>query len=340
MILVTGGTGMLGSHLIIDLINKGLKFRALKRKTSNLDNVKKIFSFYYSNAEQLFSKIEWFDADLLDTESLSEAMKGIEKVYHVAAMVSFDPRDKYRMINNNINGTSNIVNASLEAGIKKLCHVSSISALGRTDNGSAINEETFRNPKGRYSGYSISKFRSELEVWRGITEGLNAVIVNPSIIIGPGDWQSGSPSFFSNIAKGLKFYTKGITGYVDVLDVVKLMVELMESEISSERFVVSAENICFKDIFSLVADSIGVKKPHIYANSFLLGLAWRFESVKSSILGKPPMITKDSALSAKSYNNFSSKKLIETLNFKFTPISGSIKRIAEIYKKDKSGDYL
>jgi dihydroflavonol-4-reductase len=334
MILVTGGTGMLGSHLLLDLLNKGENIRAIKRESSDLNKVKKIFAFYHPNGEELFSKIDWYNADISDTESLNEAFDDIDKVYHVAAIVSFDPRDKYLMINNNVKGTANIVNASLKNGIKKLCHVSSISALGNTQTTLPIDEETFRNPKDQYSGYSISKFLSELEVWRGITEGLNAVIVNPSIILGPGDWKSGSPSIFSNIAKGLKFYTKGITGYVDVWDVVKSMVELMESEIKSERFIVSAENLSFKNLFSVVAEALDVKKPSIYANSLLLSLAWLFENVKSKINGNPPLITKDSVRSAKNFNYFSSNKLVEVLNFKYTPISESISRIAEIYRKD------
>lgn len=335
MVLVTGGTGMLGSHLLLELIKNGQSVRAIRRKTSNMENVRKIFSFYEKNYDEYFNKIEWVEADVLDVESLIPALEGVEKVYHAAAMVSFDPRDKYRMIDNNVRGTANIVNACLECGIHKLCHVSSISALGYTGNVDFITEETFRNPKGRYSGYSISKFRSEMEVWRGITEGLNAVIVNPSIILGPGDWKSGSPSIFSNIGKGLKFYTEGITGYVDVLDVVKSMIYVMESEIVSERFIISSENLSFKEIFSVVADSLGVKQPSIRANAFMLGIAWRIEALKSRIFGKVPLVTKDSAHSAKSINRFSNEKSIKLLDMRYMPIVQSVERIAGIYLNDR-----
>lgn len=331
MILITGGTGMLGAHLVMDLILRGETVRVLKRRNSNLSIVKKIFSFYHPDAEDIYSKIEWFDSDILDIDGITSAIEGIDKVYHCAAMVSFDPRDKYTMIENNIKGTANIVNASLDSGVKKLCHVSSISALGQTGNNNPIDEETFRNPKGRYSGYSISKFRSELEIWRGITEGLNAVIVNPSVILGPGDWKSGSPSIFSNIAKGLRFYTHGVTGYVDVLDVVESMVAVMDSEIVNERFVVSSENLSFKELFSKVANSLGVKRPQIYANSAMLQLAWRIESIISKLNGKSPILTKETCFSAQNVNIFSSKKLIDKLGFKFIPIQESIERIANIY---------
>jgi len=333
MVLVSGGTGMLGAHLLYKLIKENKKVRALKRKTSNLEIVKDIFSYYDNDYETLFAKIEWFEADILDSESILLAMEGVEYVYHAAAVVSFDPRDKERMISNNIKGTQNMVNAAIVHQIKKFCHVSSISALGEATNGNLITEETFRNPKGRHSGYSISKYLSELEVWRGITEGLSAVIVNPSIILGPGDWRSGSPSIFSNIHKGLKFYTKGITGYVDVLDVVNAMIVLMESTITGERFVVSAENLSFRELFSEVAVALGVKKPTIKANSFMLAIAWRLEALKSRIMNVQPKVTRDSAYSAQKLAMFSSRKLIDTINFKYTSITESANRVAGNFKK-------
>jgi len=333
MILVSGGTGMLGAHLLHKLVKENNKVRALKRKSSNLNIVRQIFSYYSDNHEELFEKIEWFDGDILDSESILCGMEGVEFLYHVAAMVSFAPRDKEQMIGNNVRGTQNLVNAALVHDIKKFCHVSSISALGEATNGELITEETFRNPKGRHSGYSISKYLSELEVWRGITEGLNAVIVNPSIILGPGNWDSGSPSIFSNINKGLRFYTEGITGYVDVLDVVDIMTSLMESSIKGERYIVSGENLSFKDIFSEIAVTLGVKKPSIKANNLMLGIAWRLETLKSRILNVQPKVTKDSAFSAQKLALFSSEKLIDAIDFKYTPISDCVLRIAKNYKE-------
>jgi len=334
MILVTGGTGMLGAHLLFELVNTGNKVRALKRTKSNLDIVKRIFSYYSSNYEQLFTQIEWFDADILEVESIFQSMQGIDKVYHLAAMISFNPRDKEKMIQNNVKGTTNIINAALQNNIKKLCHVSSISALGIADNGIEINEETFRNPKSRYSGYSLSKFYSELEVWRGITEGLNAVIAAPSVILGPGDWNTGSPSIFSRIYKGLKYYTKGITGYVDVKDVTNAMIKLMESDISNERFILSADNLSYKDLFLKVAESLNVKSPVIEANAIMLGIAWRFEYIKSLLTSAYPLITKDMAYSALNMHLYSSKKIMEALDFKYTPIDKTIAEISQIYKND------
>lgn len=336
MILVSGATGMLGAHLLLKLLQEDKKVRALKRPTSNLMVTKQIFSYYTTDYEKLFSKIEWFEADVLDTDGVLQAMENIEYVYHAAATVSFASKDRTWMIKSNTKGTQNMVNAALVKQVKKFCHVSSISALGEASNGDFIDEDSFRNPKGRYSGYSISKYLSELEVWRGITEGLNAIIVNPSIILGPGDWRSGSPSIFSNIDKGLRFYTEGITGYVDVLDVVDAMTKLMDSNIHGERFIVSAENLSFKNIFCQVANALEVRRPSIKANSFMLGIAWRLETIKSRLTGKQPKVTKDSAYSAQKPARFSSQKLIDAIGFKYTPITESVERIAKNYK-DSTG---
>jgi len=336
MILVTGATGMLGAHLLYELVIKGDKVRALKRSKSNLEVVKRIFGYYNPDFETIFSQIEWFEADILDAERIYQSMDGIDKIYHTAAMVSFNPKDKESMIRNNVKGTANVVNAALENNISKLCYVSSISALGNSEKDNMISENTFRNPKGRYSGYSLSKFYSELEVWRGITEGLKAVVVNPSIILGPGNWNSGSPGIFSTVYKGLKFYTEGITGYVDVLDVTKSMMQLMECDISGERFIVSSENLSFNDIFSKIAEKIEVGKPRFKATVGMLAIAWRLEYLKSLITSRPPLLTKDIVYSALDTNLYSSKKLIEAINFTYLPIDKSVNRIAELFKKDKS----
>lgn len=334
MILVSGGTGMLGTHLLFNLIKKGEKVRAMKRASSYLDTVKKIFSYYHPDPESIFNKIEWVDADILDVESVNAAMIDVNQVYHVAAIVSFRPSDKIKMIKNNVDGTANMVNAALENNIAKFCHVSSVAALGVSHDESLVNEETFRKPDFDYSGYSISKYLSEMEVWRGIAEGLNAVIVNPSIILGPGYWKTGSPSLFYNVWKGLKFYTKGVTGYVDVWDVVKIMESLMESSVNNERFVISAENLSFKELFDIIANSVNKPRPNISVNSFMLKIAWRLEYLRSEITGFTPIITKDMVNSANSISNYSNKKISDLLDFKFRTINETVKDIATIFNSD------
>ncbi len=334
MILVSGGTGMLGTHLLFELVNRGEKVRAMKRASSYLETVKKIFAYYHPNPESIFNKIEWVDADILDIDSVNVAMKDVDEVYHVAAIVSFRPSDKIKMIKNNVDGTANMVNAAIENNITKFCHVSSIAALGVSDDEKPVDEETFRKPDADYSGYSISKYLSEMEVWRGVAEGLNAVIVNPSIILGPGYWRTGSPSLFYNIWKGLKFYTKGVTGYVDVWDVVKIMINLMESSVKNERFVVSAENLSFNDFFNLIADSMNKARPKIFIKPFVLEIVWRLEYLRSKFTKSGALITKDTALSASSISNYSNKKISDLLNFKFKPIKESVDEISKLIIND------
>ncbi len=216
---------MLGAHLIFDLLQSNQRIRAIKRSTSDLNTVRKIFSYYSDQSETLFEKIEWVDADLLDVYSIEESLKDVSQVYHCAAMVSFNKKDQQRMTENYVQGKANLINACIHMGIKKLVHVSSIAALGRAEKGEKTTEKTPWKDSDKDSPYSISKYQSELEVWRGIAEGLNAVIINPSVILGPGDWSKGSPSFFPLIAKGMKFYSQGINGYVGVKDVCRVMVD-------------------------------------------------------------------------------------------------------------------
>lgn len=331
MILVTGGTGMLGAHLLFKLIKNGERVSAIKRASSDLQNVRKIFSFYSDDSDQLLEKIEWVDADLLDIFSLEDALEGIKQVYHCAAMVSFNKKDQKRMLENNVAGTANLVNACLKEGIEKLVHVSSIAALGRAEKGEATTETTPWKDSDKDSPYSISKYRSEQEVWRGIAEGLNAVIINPSVILGPGDWSKGSPSFFSLIQKGMKFYTHATNGYVGVKDVVDVMIQLMQSDIYGERFIVNAENLTYLELFNMIAKSIGAKFPSIEAKAWMLNLGWRMAKIPALFTGKTPQFTKSTARSFINAYEYSSAKLEASIGFEFTAIQKVIGEIGTLY---------
>src|ERR1051325_6277423 len=250
MIFVTGGTGLIGSHLLYDLAKKGERVRALKRSKSETNEVKKIFSYYTEDAESLFSKIEWVEGDLLDVNSLFDALDGTTHVYHCAAMVSMNPEDRKKMIENNLKGTSNMVNAALEKKVQKFCHVSSVAALG-IEPEKEITEETGWNNKTNFSGYAVSKYLSENEVWRASQEGLNVTIVNPTVVIGPGNWRRSSGDIFLGANKGLRWFTEGGIGYVDVRDVSKAMVQLMESEIKNEKFILLSKDFSYQNFFDL-----------------------------------------------------------------------------------------
>ncbi len=331
MILVTGGTGLVGSHLLLELTGKHNLVRAIHRPESNLRQVYDIFSLYLENPEERYNRIEWVAGDITDIDSIFEVLNDIEYVYHTAADVSFIPGERIRLMDNNVGGTANVVNACLEKNIKKLCFVSSTSALGDSPKEENITEDILWTYSKERSLYSISKFNSEMEVWRGIAEGLNAVIVNPSIIIGPGDWNRSSSYLFTAVWRGMKFYTKGITGYVDIRDVIQAMTLLMEGDFQGERYTVSAENLSFQAVLSMMASCLGKKPPGIHATPFLTSLGWRADWLLSKISGKKRMITRDTAISARRKARFSNQKISEATGMKFKPVQKSIEETAKFF---------
>jgi dihydroflavonol-4-reductase len=337
--LVTGATGMLGTRLVFDLLEQGLAVRAIYRNKSRLDQFRENLGYHTSNVDELFSKVDWVEADLLNYSSIFSALEGAAMVYHCAAMVSFYPADKAAMYETNIGGTRNLVNACLETGVNKLCHVSSIAALGKTDNGDPVNEETSWIPEKKHSGYSISKFHSEMEVWRGINEGMEAVIVNPSIILGPGDWLSGSPAFFEQIHKGLKFYTTGVTGFVDVRDVTAAMLLLCSDNnwvhVKGNRFVINAVNKSYLEIFTMIAKELQVKPPSVKAGKLMLSLAWRMAWLAGKLTGIKPLITRDSVQSAGRQAYFDGSKISRVVGLKYRPIDETIKEVGAMFRKCK-----
>jgi len=336
MAFVTGGTGLVGAHLLFDLLKKESKVRALRRPTSSLEVVAKVFHYYSENAQELLKKIEWIEGDILDFYLLDDLLQENEEVYHAAAFVSFNPDDHEQIKQINVEGTHNIVNACIKNKVRKLCYVSSIAALGRADLNRATTEEDYRDATYTRSVYSQSKFDAEQEVWRGIAEGLNAVIVNPAVIIGPGDWQKGSSQLIQTVWKGLKFYTKGVNGYVDVRDVSRAMLSLMKSTITNQRYILSSENWNYKQLFEHIAHALNVQPPSIYAGSIISEIYWRALKAISIFTNKAPLITKETAHSANSFYSYSSNKIIKELNFTFIPLKQSIADTCAKFLKDNS----
>ncbi len=332
MIFVTGGSGLIGSHLLYRLVQEGKKVKALKRGTSNLQQVLRVFSFYTENPEHLFDRIEWVTGDILDYFKMEQLLKGADEVYHCAAIVSFNAGDSRQMITNNVTGTANMVNASLENGVKKFCHVSSVAALGHNQNGFPIDEQTNWIPSKKVTAYSESKFFSETEIWRGIEEGLEAVIVNPSIVLGPGNWNEGSPKLFKTIADGLRFYTKGVTGYVDVMDVVKAMILLMKDEnfdrCKNQRYLLNSENWSYQKLFNHIADALNKPRPAYFASSLALGFAWRATAAMNLFSKSKLPITRETAAAAGSKNNYDGSKIKKAIEFEYLPVAESIKQTA------------
>jgi len=333
MILVTGGTGLVGSHLLYYLSQKNNTIRAIFRTEEKREHVKKIFSFYTDDVQQYFSKIEWVQADITDTPSLESVFNNVTEVYHCAALVSFNPKDYRKMRQVNIEGTANLINFAIDASVKKFCFVSSIAAVGNSINGKPINEENEWVDSDENHGYAITKYGAEMEVWRGSQEGLNVVIVNPGVILGSGFWNEGSGKMFTQINNGLSFYTEGVTGFVGVKDVVKAMINLMNSNIKNERFILVSENKSFKDVLFGIADNLNKKRPSKKVGKLATAIFWRIDWFLTKLTGKEPLLTKNSAKSAHNTSFYTSKKIIEQLDFKFAPINEVISETCKDFRK-------
>lgn len=319
MVFVTGATGLVGSHLVQALVRQGTAVRAFYR--AHIPT--------YAGAD----KVEWIQGDILDIISLEEALQGIQQVYHCAAIVSFNPQKTKSLFQTNVEGTANVVNACIAAGVQKLLYVSSVAAIGRLNRDGAIDEKVQWTPKANNSAYGKSKYLAEMEVWRGVGEGLDAVIVNPSIILGAANWDGGSSQIFKTVYNEFPWYTDGVTGFVDVVDVVKAMMLLMESPVSAERFILNAENLPFHQLFTKIANCFGKRPPHRRVSSFLAGMIWRWEAVKYKLTGKSPLLTRETAASAQAKVFFNNGKLLKYFpNFKYTAINDTIRRICNELK--------
>ena len=327
MILVTGGTGLVGSHLLYHLTLKDEKVRAIYRTESSLEKVKKVFSFYTDMVEPQFSKIEWFQADITEVPAMIPAFTNVTQVYHCAALISFNPKDYREMRKVNIHGTAIIVNLSIDAKVKKLCFVSSIAAVGEASPGNAVTEDCEWNKELDHSGYSITKYGAEMEIWRASQENVEVVIVNPGVILGSGFWNEGSGKIFTKINNGLAYYTEGITGFVSVKDVVKAMILLTESTIKNERFILVSQNKSFKEIFGIIADHLSKKRPYKQLKKWHTEILWRMAWVISLCTQKAPLLSKYSAKAAHGQTFYSSEKILKAIPFMFTPLEISIKSI-------------
>ncbi len=334
LILLTGSTGLVGGHLLVRLFQAGKKVRCLIRSTSSMDQLKLICSFYNQPFDELNNSVEWVHGNTLDYIGLCKLMVNVREVYHCAAMVSFNTKNRTELLKTNIQGTSNMVDAALDAGVEKFCFISSIAALGSTPDHSPIQEDTPRKNDDRTSAYSESKFRSELEVWRAACEGLNAVIVNPGVILGPGDPDKGSLLLFKSGRKGMPFYTEATTGYIDVRDVCKVSMELMDKGFYKKRYILVSENAHNGTIFSLIANEFGKKSPQIMAGKALLKSGVFFSALTGWLTGKTPQLTNDTIRSAQNPQSYSNDRIRKTLGYSFIPLKQSIRDTADFLKKN------
>ena len=336
MDLVTGGTGLTGSHLLFELTKQGQRVRATKRVGSSIDYVRKVFSLYTSSPNLQYDLIDWIEIDVLDYASVLEALQNIETVYHTSAIVSFNSKDSALVEETNVKGTANIVDACLTNNVKTLCHISSVAALGEPKNNGIVDESCLWAKSKGQSAYAKSKFHGEMEVWRGAEQGLRVVIVNPSVILGPGRWNTGSGQLFGRISSGMPFYTEGVTGYVDVRDVAKAMVQLIaDSSVVNERFILNSENISYKDTFSLISRSIKRKPPYIKVSPWVFSLLWPFITIIGVFMRKGVALSKENTKAVFSKTYYSSDKIKNRLKFDFIPLADSINFIGSVYSEKR-----
>ncbi len=323
MVLVTGGTGLVGSHLLLHLLEKGIKVRAIHRPGSDLRAVAKVFAYYSDNADELFRSLEWMEADICDIPALEAAFEKVDQVYHAAALISFAPQDQDRMMKVNAEGTANIVNLCLAQKIKKLCYVSSIATIGIGHSKEQVNEEdAFQDQYA--NDYGQSKYAAELEVWRGSVEGLSVVIINPGIILGPGFWNGASGNLFRIANKGYRHYPSGGSGFVAVKDVVGAMSRLMESEINNERFLLVSENLSYQKILTLLTKNLGLKPPSRPLRTWQLEGLRAIDWLAHALTGKTRKLTKEGIRSLNHRAFYSNAKIVEKIAFEFEPVEATV----------------
>ena len=321
MILVTGASGFLGQHLVSFLSTKELKVKALYNKNKPDASLLQL------------PGIDWVQCDLLDIFSIEEVMNGITEIYHCAAIVSFDPNEREKMLHFNTESTANIVNSALLQGISKMVYISSIAAIGTSGEVNKVITEEEEWGESKYnSAYGLSKYLAETQVWRGIGEGLNAIIVNPGIILGKGNWKSGSPQLISVVFNEFPFYTKGTTAWVDVEDVVNAVFQLMNSSAHTERYILSAGNFSFRDVFTMMAKALNKKPPKIEANKLMTGIAWRYSMLRSRLSGTNPIITRETANNAHEITEYSNKKFLKAFpDFRYKELEITIQNMANSF---------
>ena len=322
-ILVTGGTGFVGSYILRYLVKKDYqKLFCLKRSTSKLDLLSPVVD-----------KITFLEGDVLDITSLENAIRQVDIVIHCAAMVSFKSKDKERMMKVNVEGTANIVNICNDNNIEKLIHISSIAAIGRSQSGKMMSEKTDWTDSKNNSDYSISKYLSEMEVWRGFAEGLPVAILNPSLIMGAGFWDIGTGELFKKVYSGLPVYPTGTNGFIDVRDVAQMAIILMEKNIVGERFICSANNLKLKDVFSTMANILGKKPPRIKMSPTLVSIASFFLNILNFIPGYSSNLTSQSLKNASFDSLYDNSKSVKQLDYTYIPISKTLEETGKLFLK-------
>jgi dihydroflavonol-4-reductase len=319
-IFVTGSTGFLGNYIVRKLLSDGYSdIICLKRESSETALI-----------NDIAGKVQWVTGDILDIPLMDRVLSGVDCIIHAAAIVSHTASKK-KMLQTAMDGTANLVNMALSAGVKKFIHISSVSAIGRAKPVEHINEKQIFSHSKYDTTYGLAKFLAEQEVWRGHAEGLNVTILNPSMILGPGDWNKSSTQIFKRLYRGMKFYPEGITGWVDVRDVAEVTLKCLVEDFNGERFIISAENQKYKNVFERISAQLGVKAPSKLLTQNFAGILWRFEAIKSFFTGHKPAITKETVCSTSVLSTYDNSKSIKHLNIQYTPLEKTIAESCRLF---------
>ena len=337
MDLVTGATGIVGMPLVVKLLAKGQTVRALHRPSSNRARVEQMVR---DSVPDGLSRLQWVEGDVTDPDSLEVALEGVTRVFHCAALVSFHKADHAAMRAINAEGTANLVNAMLHLGTPRLVHVSSVAALGRKA-GLPTDESTLFEEQPGTSGYARSKHRAEMEAWRGAAEGLpgGLVVVNPTVILGPGDFRRSSAALFRHIDQGLAWYPSGSGGYVGSEDVAEVCVRLGDSDVRDERFVLCGDHMPHRELMNRVAQALGRPGPSRRVRPWMAGLAWRLFALAERLTGRRSMATKESLSSASEDHLYDGTKILRTFAdlgqpWSYTPLDDVISTTAQAYRRE------
>ena len=326
-VFITGATGFIGSHIARTYLDNGHAVSVLHRERSG-----------YGMLADIADRVTWHVGDILDIPSLEAAIKPNTDVIHAAAIVSFVPKDRGQMEKTNVEGTANVVNVCLKAGIRKLGYVSSIASLGKpvpkgeeVDASPLITEDQKWEESPLNSNYAKTKYRAELEVWRGVAEGLNAVMVNPTVVLGVGDWTRSSLQLIKYVHDERPFYTDGLVSYVDVLDVAESLYRLMQSDVTAERYILNGGTIPYRTLLEQVAAALGKRPPTVRVPPLLTRVLWPIEAVRSWLTGKAPLITRETARSASSQYRFDGRRIGQVTDFQYRPLGETLRRVANAF---------
>ena len=313
MVFITGANGLVGSFVAREFLEKGHSVRALRRPGSDMGLL-----------EDIAHRIEWIEGDVFDVPLLAQSIHKGDVVVHSAAVVSYAPARQREMFRTNVEGTANLVNVCLQQGVKKFCFVSSVAALGRGKNAVEIDENGHWEESSLNANYAKTKHLAELEVWRAAAEGLPAVAVNPSVVLGPGDWQRSSTQLFGYALAERKFYPAGSVNYVDARDVASAVFLLADSEITGERFILNAGTVPYRDLLVQMARRFGKRPPPWQARPWMAQVAWRMEKLKTLFTGGEPLITRETARLSQTRYVFKNDKIKRQLGFTFRTLDQSL----------------